>query len=76
MEEAEQEFAGQGYGTFKAAVGEAVVELFRPIREEAERLKKERDYLEKIYADGAQRAQRIASRTLSKVYRKVGFVAK
>ena len=34
--EAEAEFAGQGYGVFKPAVGEAVVELMRPIREETE----------------------------------------
>ena len=38
FDEIEQEFAGRGYGDFKTAVGEAVVELLRPIREETERL--------------------------------------
>lgn len=72
--EAEAEFAGQGYGVFKPAVGEAVVELLRPIREEAERLIKDKAYLEGIYADGAQKAQYLANKTLRKVYKKVGFV--
>nr|WP_326184553.1 tryptophan--tRNA ligase [uncultured Oscillibacter sp.] len=76
MEEAEAEFAGQGYGVFKPAVGEAVIELMRPIREEAERLMGDKAYLESVYRDGAQRAQRMAQKTLSKVQRKVGFVAR
>ena len=76
MEEAEAEFAGQGYGTFKTAVGEAVIDRMRPIREEAERLMADKAYLESIYRDGAQRAQYMASKTLSKVQRKIGFVAR
>ena len=76
MEEAEQEFAGQGYGVFKPAVGEAVVELLRPIREETERLLKDKAYLESVYKEGAERAQYLANKTLRKVYKKVGFVAR
>ena len=76
LEEAEQEFAGQGYGVFKPAVGEAVVELLRPIREEAERLLKDKAYLESVYKEGAERAQYLANKTLRKVYKKVGFVAR
>ena len=72
----ESEFAGRGYGDFKLAVGEAVVETLRPIREEAERLLKDKAYLESVYADGAKRASYVASRTVSKVYKKVGFVPK
>ena len=75
-EQAEQDFAGQGYGVFKPAVGEAVVEVLRPIREEAERLMKDKAYLESIYKDGAQKAQYLAEKTLRKVYKKVGFVAR
>ncbi|MBQ0038309.1 MAG: tryptophan--tRNA ligase [Clostridiales bacterium] len=74
--EAEAEFAGQGYGVFKPAVGEAVVELLRPIREESQRIMADKAYLEGIYKEGAQHAQYLANKTLSKVYRKVGFVAK
>ncbi|MCL2342992.1 MAG: tryptophan--tRNA ligase, partial [Firmicutes bacterium] len=73
--EIEAEFAGQGYGAFKPAVGEAVVELFRPIREETVRILKDKAYLESVYRDGAERAAVAASRTLAKVYRKIGFIA-
>jgi len=74
--EIEAEFAGKGYGEFKLAVGEAVVELLRPIREEAERLLKDKAYLESVYREGAERASRVASKTLRKVYKKVGFVGR
>ena len=74
MEEAEAEFANQGYGVFKPAVGEAVVEMLRPIREESQRLLADKAYLETVYREGAQRAQYMANKTLSKVYRKIGFL--
>lgn len=73
-EQVEETFEGKGYGAFKPAVGEAVVELLRPIREKTEELLQNKDYLEKVYRDGAQRAAILARRTLDKVYRKVGFV--
>ena len=76
MDQAEQDFAGQGYGVFKPAVGEAVVELLRPIREESERIMADKAYLESVYRTGAQRAKGLANRTLSKVQRKIGFVAR
>ncbi len=76
IEEAEADFADQGYGVFKPAVGEAVVELLRPIREEAARLMGDKAYLEGIYREGAQKAQYLAEKTLRKVYKKVGFVAR
>ena len=74
--EIETEFAGCGYGKFKPVVGEAVVEHLRPIREEANRLMKDKAYLESVYRDGAQKASYVAEKTLRKVYKKVGFVAK
>ena len=76
MDQAEQDFAGQGYGVFKPAVGEAVVELLRPIREESERIMADKAYLESVYHTGAERASYLANKTLSKVYRKVGFVGR
>ena len=72
----EAEFEGKGYGAFKPAVGEAVVETLRPIREETERLLKDKAYLESVYKAGAEKASYIANKTLRKVYKKVGFVAK
>ena len=74
--EIEAEFEGRGYGDFKLAVGEAVVELLRPIREEASRLLMDRSYLETVCKNGAEKAEYIANKTLRKVYKKVGFVAK
>ena len=75
-EDIEREFDGQGYGAFKSAVGEAVVETLRPIREETERLLGDRAYLEGVYRAGAERASSIAEKTLRKVYKKIGFVAR
>ncbi len=76
VEEAEAEFAGQGYGVFKPAVGEAVVELLRPIQDETHRLLSDKAYLEKIYTEGAEKASYLANKTLRKVYKKIGFIAK
>lgn len=73
-QEIEAEFAGCGYGKFKPAVGEAVVETLRPIREEATRIMKDKAYLEQVYRDGAEKAGYVAEKTLRKVYKKVGFV--
>jgi len=67
FETIEQEFAGHGYGDFKQAVGESVVELLRPIREETERLLADKSYLESVYRAGAEKAAYVANRTLNKV---------
>lgn len=74
MDQIETEFDGKGYGDFKTAVGESVVEMLRPIREKSEELMKNKDYLAQICRDGAERASKTAYRTLRKVYKKVGFV--
>ena len=66
MDEIEAEFDGMGYDAFKPAVGEAVVETLRPIREEAERLMKDKAYLEDILRDGAERARSIRRSASSK----------
>lgn len=73
-EQIEAEFEGKGYGAFKPAVGEAVVELLRPIREEATRLLGDKAYLEGLYRAGAEKANAVAQRTLRKVHKKVGFI--
>ena len=75
-EEIVKEFEGKGYGDFKAAVAEALIEMLRPIQEKKDYLLKNKDHLEKIYTESAKKAEWLASRTLEKVYRKVGFVAK
>ena len=76
FEEIEREFDGKGYGIFKPAVGEAVIETLRPIREEAQRMISDKAYLQEVYTEGARKASAIARRTLRKVYKRVGFVEK
>jgi len=72
----EREFDGLGYGDFKSRVGEAVAEYLRPVREEFARLINDKAYLTECYRAGAEMALKITSRTVEKVYKKVGFVAK
>ena len=71
--EAEKEFAGAGYGTFKTAVGEAVVAELEPVQKRVKELEANKDYLDAIIRSGAEKASRLADRTLTKVQKKVGF---
>ena len=71
--EAEKEFEGKGYGDFKLAVGEAVADALAPIQAERAKLLADKAYLNGVMQKGAESAARMARRTLSKVYRKVGF---
>lgn len=75
-EQIEKDFEGKGYGDFKTAVGEAVAEHLRPVRENYERLIADKAYLEECYKKGAEKATNFANRTLTKVYKKVGLVAR
>lgn len=68
------EFDGKGYGQFKMAVGEAVCEELKPIRERFDTFISDKKQLEDIYHEGAEKAEYIARRTVSKVMKKIGFV--
>ena len=74
LDEAEREFEGKGYGDFKLAVGEAVAAVTEPIRQEKNKILANKDYLDDVLKNGAERAERLAYRTLNKVYKKVGLV--
>ncbi|MBE6670384.1 MAG: tryptophan--tRNA ligase [Ruminococcaceae bacterium] len=74
FDEIEREFAGKGYGEFKLAVGETCADCLAPVREEFNRLLKDKAYLETVMKNGAAEAAYYANKTLSKVRRKVGFV--
>lgn len=76
FDEIEKDFLGKGYGAFKTAVGEAVVEQLRPIREEATRMLADKAYLESVYRMGAEKAAAASGKTLRKVYKKLGFIAR
>ena len=75
-EEIVREFEGKGYGDFKLAVGEAVADGLAPVQEEFARLMADKGYLESVMKEGADRANRMAYKTLAKVYRKLGFVGR
>ncbi|MBQ5357684.1 MAG: tryptophan--tRNA ligase, partial [Oscillospiraceae bacterium] len=76
MDSIQRDFEGKGYGDFKKAVGEAVAEHLAPVRENYSKYLSEKAYLEECYRKGAEQAERIAQRTIDKMYKKVGFVAR
>ena len=73
FDEIEKEFEGKGYGDFKTAVGEAVVNELAPIQARYKELIADKKYLEECMKKGAEFATRISQRTLDKVMKKVGF---
>ena len=73
IEEALKEFDGRGYGELKTAVGEAVVGQLAPLQAEVARLTKEKDYIDSIIKNNAERAVYVAGKTLRKVQHKIGF---
>ncbi|GAA5043326.1 tryptophanyl-tRNA synthetase [Thermocatellispora tengchongensis] len=72
--ELEARYAGQGYGTFKKDVAEAVIETFTPIRERTEKLLADEHELDRLLAIGAERAGAVARATMEKVRDRVGFL--
>ncbi len=67
-------YEGKGYGVFKEDIAEVIVESLRPMREKYLDLLNNKDYLETVYAMGADKAERQARKTLRKVYKKVGLI--
>ena len=74
IEDLEKRFDSAGYGDFKAAVGEAVVELLGPIRERYEALRADERELQRLLAVGAEKARRTSEPTLEQMYDRMGFV--
>jgi tryptophanyl-tRNA synthetase len=72
-DEVEREFEGQGYGTFKQAVGDAVAELLAPVRERYAELRADEDTLERTLRAGADRAREIAVPTMAEVHSAMGL---
>ena len=66
-------YEGKGYGDFKAAVAEAVVEELRPVKSEFDRLIADKAYLNTCMQQGAEKASYFANKTLRKAMKKVGF---
>jgi tryptophanyl-tRNA synthetase len=68
----EAEFDGAGYGAFKSAVADAVVDYLAPVRERYGELRSDERALEEILAEGAEKAHAIAADTLADVRRVMG----
>lgn len=75
LEEVEQEFSGKGYGDFKTAVGDAIVEFLEPFQKKYKELMENPEKLEAIYKAGSQKAKEKTNKLIKEVYQKVGLVA-
>jgi len=74
IDEIESQFDGQGYGQFKEAVAEAVVELLVPIQERYQELRADEDELRRLLSVGAEKARQASAPTLEAMYERMGFV--
>lgn len=72
--ETEKEFEGRGYGDFKLAVGEAVADELAPVKQRYDEIISDKPELERIFREGADRAEHIARKTYLKAMKKAGFV--
>jgi tryptophanyl-tRNA synthetase len=66
-------FAGQGFGTFKPALADALIALLAPLRTRLEQFRADPGELERILADGAAKASELAAPNLAEAYRAVGL---
>ncbi len=71
-EDIEREFDGSGYGAFKQAVADAVVEYLAPVRERYHEVRADEPALERILAEGSEKARAIAADTLAEVRQAMG----
>ena len=72
--ELENEFDGKGYGDFKAAVADVVVEYLRPIRAKAMELLEDEKHLLQILHQGSEKARAVAQETIATTYKNLGVV--
>jgi tryptophanyl-tRNA synthetase len=70
----EQRYAGSGYGALKKDLADVVVDAFAPIRERTEKLLANEAELDRMLADGAARARRLATATMARVRDRIGFL--
>jgi len=72
----EADYEGKGYGDLKADVGEAVVELFRPVQKRYAELRADEPELRRLLQIGADKARATSAPTLHQMYERMGFVAR
>lgn len=75
-EEIVGKYKNLGYGVFKEDLAELVVEGLRPLRNRFNEIRNNKEYLEKVYKEGAEKASYLANKTLRKVYKKMGFIGR
>ena len=74
VEEVEKEFDGKGYGDFKMAVGESVVNKLKPLQDRFYDLQKNKDYINSCIKENDEKAAYFANKTLRKAQKKVGLL--
>jgi len=74
VKEVESQYSGKMYSDFKTDLGNVIAEFLEPIQKKYNEISKDKDYLESVLAKGAENAFYRGRKTLSKVYRKVGFI--
>ena len=72
-EEIEKEFDGKGYGEFKLAVGESVVDVLKPLQERMKQLEADKTYIDSVIKANDEKAQYVSMKTLRKVQKKLGL---
>ena len=72
----EEKYEGKMYSSLKNDLIDLIIEFLKPIRQEYNRIISDKNFLDQVLKDGSEKASYKARRTLSKVYRKVGFVKK
>ena len=75
IKDVESHFSGKMYSYFKSELGNIMAEFLGPIQKKYNEIIRDKIYLESVLAEGAENAHYRARKTLSKVYRKVGFIS-
>ena len=73
MDEITAEYDGKGYGRFKDAVADCVIETLAPIQQRYDQISADKAYLQDVLKDGAERASNLAHKTMLKVRKKIGY---
>jgi tryptophanyl-tRNA synthetase len=76
VQQSQEDFTGKGYGDFKGAVADVVVDYLKPVREKANELLKDETHLKKLLSIGAEKAEAVASKTLSDTYKALGMISR
>ena len=73
-EQIQDKYIGKMYSDFKQDLGELISETLKPVRDRYKDIISDKDYLNKVLSNGAEKASYLAQKTISKVYRKIGLI--